>query len=93
MNSMLQVGEFDVDDALDDAILGRDPGLCVDGAAVVCEQVVDTPDDCWEVWIRVDDFVCWVTEVGENDTLRLEIFGNCVDDGWCGVGSGVVGEW
>jgi len=37
VNSVLKVGEFDVDDGLDDAILGLDPGLCVSGAAVVFE--------------------------------------------------------
>ena len=42
----MQVGELDVDDGLDDAILGRDPGLCADDAAVVLVQVVDTVEDC-----------------------------------------------
>ena len=37
---MLQVGELDLDNGLDDAILGRDPGLYSGGAAVVLEQVV-----------------------------------------------------
>ena len=54
VDSVLQVGELDVDDGLDDAILGRDPGLCVDGAAVVFEQVVHTALDCWKVCTEVD---------------------------------------
>ena len=63
MNSVLQVGELDLDDGLDDAILGRDPGLCADGAAVVFKQVVDTPDDCWEVRTGVDSLVFWTKAI------------------------------
>ena len=89
---MLQVGELDVDDGLDDAILGRDPGVCFGGAAVVCEQVVDAPDNCREVWAGVDGVIFRVVDVGDANTRRFKVSGDFVDGWWCGVES-VVGEW